>query len=105
MFRAILALVALCAFTTLALAAPAIAPQQDARFEGKVMAVTADSITIMTDRQMDVLTFAVNAQTKVTYNGEQAQLIDIQMGDQATVTGKVMEQDRIATAIVANRRM
>ena len=72
---------------------------------GPVMGVMSDSIMIMDERHNEVETIAVNPQTKITLNGQPASLVDIQMGDQATVTVRSADQTLTAVAINAMRRL
>lgn len=69
--------------------------------EGKVLAVTADSITIQDDRDDESDKFVVTFETKVTRNGKPAALKDIQVGDRAKVTGQQRGQKLVAESISA----
>ena len=64
-----------------------IANAIDETHEGKVVAISKDSITVLDRRDDDNDLFAVTAQTTITYNGKPAKLMDIQVGDQAKVIG------------------
>lgn len=76
------------------------APAEEMR-EGKVMMVSRDAIMIMGDLQSDVTTFAVNAQTKVTLNGKLVSIQEIQMGDRATVSGRMINNELTASVVSA----
>jgi hypothetical protein len=72
---------------------------------GPVMAVLTDAITIMDDRDNEVERFLVTPQTKITLNGQPAQLVDIQIGDRATVTANPVKERLTAITIDAMRRL
>jgi hypothetical protein len=81
---------------------PAGEPASDI-YEGKVMAVTENTLMLMDDRDNEVESFAVNAGTKITFNGKPAKLEEIQMGDRVFVKGQVFKDRQIALTINAFR--
>ena len=105
MFRTFLGLALLLVATTaFAVREPAVERMNDVH-EGTVMAVTADTIMLMDDRDDQMETFAVTAATKIIFNGNPATLIDVQMGDRATVTGQMVNDRLVALTITAFRPM
>lgn len=74
----------------------------DETHEGKVVAIGKDSITVLDRRDDDNDMFAVTAQTKITYNGKPAKLMDIQVGDQAKVIGSEAGGKLVAKEIHAS---
>jgi hypothetical protein len=99
-----LALLSLLAATTFAWSDPPPAPGQELH-SGPVMGVMAEAIMIMDERHSEMETIAVIPQTKITLNGQPASLVDIQMGDLATVTIRPTEQNLTAVTIHAVRRL
>jgi hypothetical protein len=99
-----LMLLLLVAATVLAAPAPPPASNQDLH-SGPVMAVMSDAIMIMDERDNSVETIAVTPQTKITLNGDSASLVDLQMGDQATVTANPSDEKLTAITISAMRRL
>ena len=81
---------------------PGSEPASDVH-EGKVMGVTKDTITLMDDRDNEMETFAVNAGTKIMFNGKPAKLEEIQMGDRALIKGQNTNDRMIALTINAFR--
>jgi hypothetical protein len=51
-----------------------------------------------------MFTFEVNAQTRVTLNGKLASVVDIQMGDHATVSGRFVNNKLTARTVEAHSR-
>jgi hypothetical protein len=107
MFKTFLAmmLVSLMATTALAGGDPPAGVTQTDVHAGPVMGVMTDAIMIMDERDNIMETIAVTPQTKVMLNGQTASLIDIQMGDQVTVTAKFSEEKLTAITINAMRRL
>jgi hypothetical protein len=99
-----LALLSLLAATAFAGSDPPPAPGQDLH-SGPVMGVMPEAIMVMDERHNEMETIAVSPQTKITLNGQPASLVDIQMGDLATVTIRPMDQNLTAVAIHALRRL
>jgi hypothetical protein len=79
----------------------AVAVQEETH-EGKVVAVGADSITLMDKRDDDNDKFVVTAETKITRNGKPAKLSDVQVSDRAKVTAVQEGQKLVAKTISAN---
>lgn len=69
--------------------------------EGKVIGVTASSITILDDKDNQFDKFEVNADTKVTRNGKAARLSDVQAGDRCRVTASLSDKQLLAKTIAA----
>jgi FtsP/CotA-like multicopper oxidase with cupredoxin domain len=106
MFKAILGVAVLSVATTLAftIPEPQISPGKDTH-NGPVMAVTADTIMVMDDRDNELETFAVTSQTKIMLNGQPAPLAEVQMGDRATITGRLTNGELVALTIDAISRL
>ena len=106
MFKAILGVAVLAVAATLvfAIPEPQVPPTKDTH-SGPVMAVTADTIMVMDERDNELETFAVTSQTKIMLNGQPAPLAEVQMGDRATITGKLSNGELIAVAIDAMSRL
>jgi hypothetical protein len=79
---------------------PALA---DEVHEGKVVAVGEKSITIQ-DKEGENETFAVDEDCKITHDGKPATLKEIDDGDMAKVTVKVVKGKPVAVAIEAKSR-
>jgi hypothetical protein len=107
MFRTFLGVTLLLAVAAVALAdrEPVVPPAQQDMHVGPVMAVLTDAITIMDDRDNEVERFLVTPQTKITLNGQPAELVDIQIGDRATVTANLVKERLTAITIDAMRRL
>lgn len=69
--------------------------------EGKVIGVTASSITLLDDKDNQFDKFEVNAETKVTRNGKPARLSDVQAGDRCRVTASLSDKRLLAKSIEA----
>jgi len=69
--------------------------------EGKVLAVSSDTITVRDVRDGDDDVFVVNSQTKITFNGKPAKLSEVSAGDQAKVTATQLGDKLIAKEISA----
>lgn len=107
MFKTFLTMMLLFPVATAALAwgdPPVVSNPNDVH-AGAVMGVMTDAIMIMDDRDNAMETIAVTPQTKIMLNGQTASLIDIQMGDRATVTAKFSDQKLTAITIDAMRRL
>jgi hypothetical protein len=104
MLRTFLGLTVLLLVTTAIYAAPepAIKPPADIHV-GEVMAVTEDTLMLMDERDLQMETFAVTAETKITFNGNPATLLEVQMGDRARVTGNFVNERLVAVTITAFR--
>lgn len=104
MFRTFLGLAALLLVATVVFAEPepAVKPTADIH-EGTVMAVMQDAVMLMDDRDNRVETFAVTPATKIIFNGNPATLLEVQMGDRATVTGQMVNNRLVAQTITAFR--
>ena len=78
---------------------PALAA--DEIHEGKVTAAGDGKITVVDNRDDEVDTFVVTAETKVTRNGKPAKLSDVQPGDKAKVTATLRDGALVAKEIAA----
>jgi len=93
-----LVLIALLIFAAAAYAALA----EDEVHEGKVLAVTSSTITVLDNRDGDDDQFTVSSETKITYNGKPAKLMDIHAGDRAKVTA-TQKGDKLAAQKIEAR--
>lgn len=94
-----LAIVAVVALVWLTAPAPA-APAEEVH-EGKVVAVTKDTLTVLDNRDDDNDAFVVSGETKITRNGKPASLKEIEVGDLAKVTARPMGEKLLALTIQA----
>jgi hypothetical protein len=101
-FRTTIVLATLLVAATVYAIPPVTAPAADVH-DGKVMAVTEDSLMLMGAVNNNVESFAVTAQTKVIFNGNAATLMDVQMGDRATVRSQIVNDQLVALTITAFR--
>ena len=106
MFKAILGVAVLSVAATLAftIPEPQVSPANDTH-NGPVMAVTADTIMVMDERDNELETFAVTSQTKIMLNGQPAPLAEVQMGDRATISARRTNGELVALAIDAISRL
>jgi hypothetical protein len=72
-------------------------------YEGRVMLVGEDAISVMGDMEMN--TFSVTAETTITYAGSPARLIDIHPGDRAVIEATTTGGRLVARSIMAAPRM
>src|SRR5262245_39588065 len=79
----------------------AAARAEDEVHEGKVVAIGADTISVVDQADGDTDKFEVTTNTKVTYNGKAAKLSSIQIGDRAKVTAAMEGGKLIAKEIAA----
>ena len=84
---------------TILVIGPALAA--DEIHEGKVTAAGDGKITVIDNRDDEVDTFVVTAETKVTRNGKPAKLSDVQPGDKAKVTATLRDGALVAKEIAA----
>lgn len=69
--------------------------------EGKVVAVTSDTIILLDNRDGDQDQFAVTAETKITRDGKPARLNEIRAGDRAKVIAGTKDDKPFAKQIDA----
>lgn len=81
---------------------PTVVLFQEEVHDGKVVAVGADSITILDRKDDETDKFIVNADTKITRNGKPAKLSDVQVSDRAKIVAVQEGGKLIAKSITAN---